>query len=404
MTATGLYIHIPFCKKKCDYCDFASIPMDGAADVNVEAGGRQPLHDYLIAINNELQSYSGFVPSTIFIGGGTPTILSDDQLIRLLEILTPLCISPLARGRCPELLRGTEGVEFSIEGNPDSITSEKLKIFKQSDINRLSIGAQSFNDDELKTLGRIHNSKQITEAFENARNEGFDNINIDLIFGIPGQTLESWKRTLDIAIKLDPEHISCYGLQIEEGTPFYENYGSGCEQKYGRNNVPPLPDDDMQYNMYKHSIDFLTSRGYHHYEISNFAKPGYECKHNINYWKNGDYLGIGASAASHIGGKRWENLRNIKEYTDHVRAIHELPQSKSTSQTEITETILMNLRLLEGMNLADFEKRFGTSFVSLYEDQLEDLISKGLAEIKSGFLRMTEKGLYLGNEIFRCFV
>ena len=373
MTGPGLYIHIPFCKKKCDYCDFASIPYDPAAD---------GIDEYLTALQNEM----GYVRaihelpltfSTIFIGGGTPTLLNEDQIIKLMGIIGD------ANTR-----------EFTIEGNPDSITLEKLKLLHGLGVNRLSIGAQSFNDDELKTLGRIHNSKQILEAFENARNAGFKNISVDLIFGIPGQTLESWKETLDAAIKLEPEHLSCYGLQIEEGTPFHERYKG---------------DNDLQFEMYKYTIHLLKSRGYHHYEISNFAKPGFECKHNINYWKNGEYLGAGASAASHMNVKRWENPKDIKEYMDKFLyrrgGAASLPRkSRSTISTEITETILMNLRLIKGLDLSDFEKRFGTSFHSLYGDRLEDLASKGLIEAKSGFLRLTQKGLYLGNLVFEAFV
>ena len=396
MTGSGLYIHIPFCRKKCDYCDFASIPMDPAADDNVGAGGRQPLHDYLVAINNELQSYPAFIPSTIFIGGGTPTILNPDELHKLMDIVE-------ARGRVPLQ------IEFTIESNPGTVDAHKLKLLHYLGINRLSIGAQSFNDDELKILGRIHNSKQIINAFENARNAGFDNINIDLIFGIPGQTLGSLKETLDAAIKLNPEHISCYGLQIEEGTPFWGRYVGDAHDSVQTPHAASLSDDDLQYHMYKHTIDLLKSRGYHHYEISNFAKPGYECKHNINYWKNGDYLGIGASAASHIDGKRWENTTNIDEYICKCgsRTAFINPATArdgGTPKIEITETILMNLRLLEGIDLKEFENRFGASIHSLYGCQLGDLTLNGLVEIKSGLLRLTEKGLYLGNIVFESFV
>ena len=396
MTQPGLYIHIPFCKKKCDYCDFASVPIDAAADALID--------EYLTAMQNEMGHVRAIheLPltfSTIFIGGGTPTILNEDQLIRLSGMIHPLCLSPLARGRCPEQKRGTEGVEFTIEGNPDSITLEKLKLLRDFGVSRLSIGAQSFNNDELKTLGRIHNSKQIFEAFKNARNAGFENINIDLIFGIPGQTLESWKITLDIAIELGPGHLSCYGLQIEEGTPFYERYINY--------------DLDGQYEMYKHTIDFLKSQGYHHYEISNFAKPGFECKHNINYWKNGNYLGIGASAASHMDGKRWENPKDIKEYMDQYPLsasggvsplLRGRQREAQRGSIEITGTILMNLRLLEGIDLAQFEKRFGKTINSLYDKEIGELISLGLLEIKSGRMRLAEKGLYLGNKVFASFV
>ena len=208
----GLYIHIPFCRKKCDYCDFASVPIDAAADDNVGAGGRgstelaevQPLHDYLIAINNELRSYPGFVPSTIFIGGGTPTILDTEQLRKLMGIVR----GPIGSG--------PQHIEFTIEGNPDSMTLDKLKLLRQYGVNRLSIGAQSFNNDELRALGRIHDRGRIIQAFSIAREAGFNNINLDLMFGIPQQTLGSWQRTLDQALERKVGHLSCYGRSRKE--------------------------------------------------------------------------------------------------------------------------------------------------------------------------------------------
>ncbi|MFA5098472.1 MAG: radical SAM family heme chaperone HemW [Candidatus Margulisiibacteriota bacterium] len=409
----GLYIHIPFCRKKCDYCDFASVPIDDAADDNVGAGGRgstelaevQPLHDYLIAINNELRSYPGFVPSTIFIGGGTPTILDTEQLRKLMGIVrTPIGSGP-------------QHIEFTIEGNPDSMTLDKLKLLRQYGANRLSIGAQSFNNDELRALGRIHDRGRIIQAFSIAREAGFNNINLDLMFGIPQQTLGSWQRTLDQALELGPEHLSCYGLQIEEGTPFHKIYsGDKNDPMYRRPGGASLPNDDTQFEMYKHTIDLLKSRGYHHYEISNFAKPGFECKHNMNYWKNGDYIGIGASAASHMGGKRRENPKDTQEYLNRDLysrggAAALLMSSESTpmggggaSKTEITETILMNLRLLEGLDLDGFKKRFGASLEDLYGKELEKLSALGLIEILKGRLKLSENGLYLANKVFEEFV
>ncbi len=289
-----------------------------------------------------------------------------------------------------------------------------MKLLRQYSVNRLSIGAQSFNNDELRALGRIHDRGRIIQAFSIAREAGFNNINLDLMFGIPQQTLGSWQRTLDQALELGPEHLSCYGLQIEEGTPFHKIYSvDKNDPMYKRPGGASLPNDDTQFEMYKHTIDLLKSAGYHHYEISNFAKPGFECKHNINYWKNGDYIGIGASAASHMGGKRRENPKDIQEYLNQyplsasggVSPLLRGRQRKAQrGSIEITETILMNLRLLKGLDLDGFKKRFGASLEDLYGKELEKLSALGLIELLEGRLKLSENGLYLANKVFEEFV
>ena len=403
----GLYIHIPFCKKKCDYCDFVSFPIDCIDDVR--AGGRLPLPDqYLAAIKNEMDAIgrdtdnyvrAGFKPapsisfSTIYIGGGTPTILTDDELKKLGGIIDNV----RAGGRLPR-----QYTEFTAECNPGTLTRSKLKVLKQIGVNRLSIGCQSFNDDELKTLGRIHSSKEILESIENARAEGFDNINLDLIFALPGQTLDSWKKTLNAAISLDPEHISAYDLQIEAGTPFYDRYGPSHDNNVRAQHVAPLPSNDDEYQMYKATIDLLKSRGYHHYEISNFAKPGHECAHNINYWKNGDYTGAGLNASSHMNGRRFQNTSSLDAYLSGPLDSKKEEERKDTD--EVSETVFMGLRLLEGLDTLEFEKRFNMSINTLYRKQIAELIDLGLIETSDNNIRLSAKGLFLANDVFEKFV
>jgi len=277
----AFYIHIPFCRKKCGYCDFVSADY---ADKTTDYTDR-----YLQALSKEISFHfplpTSYFPLTIYIGGGTPSVLSEKQIVFLFKtILAHLT-------KC-----ASEKIEITFEINPESITEQKLKILKDYGVNRLSIGLQSFNDMILKFLGRVHTVKDFLSCYESARKIGFKNINIDLIFGIPGQTVKTWQRTLKCALQLKPEHISTYSLTIEKGTRFFE---TGLRK-----------DDDADADMYEFAIHYLKKNGYHHYEISNFSrasKPGFECKHNINYWKNGEYLGFGLGAVSYIKGKRIKN-------------------------------------------------------------------------------------------------
>lgn len=379
MTSIGLYVHIPFCKKKCGYCDFTSFPdRTGLIDAYIET-----------IVMEAGKRAKDLEPDTVYIGGGTPSLLSSSQLSSLLSGLKGNCF-----GKSPP-------AEFTIESNPGTVSFDKLKLLHDLGIDRLSIGAQSFDDVELKLLGRIHTSKQIYEAYEAAKNAGFMNINLDLIFALPGQSLDSWKKTLNKAIDLGPEHISAYNLLIEEGTPFYDKYGI-----YPNNSVraycnTPLPDNDLEYEMYKGTIDILKSCGYDHYEISNFAKPGFECRHNINYWKSGDYIGIGLSAASHINGQRYENTKDLDGYLkDPLKS----QKTANTRKEEISETIFMGLRLLEGIDLNDFKKRFGNNLEEIFKKEISVLMKNGLVLIDNGKMRLTEKGLFLGNSVFEYFV
>jgi len=373
---TSLYIHIPFCKKKCNYCDFVSY-----------AGKEELIDDYVEALVEEIKTPSvltlfGLLPlvkgekkrgglKTIYFGGGTPTLLSSQHFEKI------LCSIPYALSS-----------EITIEANPGTADKAKLKELRQLGINRLSIGAQTFNDNHLKTLGRIHNSKQIHQAVEDARSAGFDNINLDLIFTLPGQTLKEWENDLKIAIDLNPNHLSTYNLMIESGTPFFDQKISLSEE--------------LDAEMYEFTIDFLKGKGYKHYEISNFAKPGCECQHNLNYWKNGNYLGVGAGAHSHINGKRWANPDSVEAYINTPTSF--LPLSKGENAESALadearggqrETLFLGLRLLAGLPVEQFAG---------FEPEVAELLQDGLLTRENNHYQLSERGLFLANLVFEKFV
>ncbi len=368
MSASGLYLHIPFCKKKCDYCDFCSF-----------TGSDDELHrKYLKSLQKELDFGPDISIGTVYIGGGTPTLLSKRSLQKLMSMI-----------RSYSAVSGTCPVECTIESNPGTIDYYKLKVLKDNGVNRLSIGAQSFDDEELKLLGRIHDSRDIYKAYEAAIKAGFSNINLDLIFGLPEQSPKNWISSLKEALKLRPNHVSAYSLQIEKGTVFHKKYSSYASE-------------DAEYLMYRDTIDLLRSEGYIHYEISNFCLPGFECRHNINYWKNGEYLGIGVSASSHIKGRRKMNTKDLEKYI--FDPVHSGKKERHSQNNEIAETMFMGLRLIKGMDMEAFRKRFKVSLQDLYKKELKELKEKGLLELKEGHVRLTEKGLFLANEVFERFV
>ena len=375
----SLYIHIPFCKSKCNYCDFNSF-----------AGKEGLIPDYIGTLKRELDFYSMVLEipylSTIYFGGGTPTMLPPESLHNILEWVR----SKFALPKEPEI---------TLEANPESVNFRKLLEAKNAGANRLSLGAQSFNDDILKSLGRIHSSSHIQYAFNTARMAGFSNIGLDLIFALPGQTLPDWKETLEKVTFLDPEHISTYNLVIEDGTPFYKN-----------KNSLNLPDIDLEYEMFHEAINFLIDRGFEHYEISNFAKPGKRCKGNETYWRNEEYIGVGAGATSYIGGNRYTNPAGLAEYIKSwgngiPKVIEDgLLGGKTDMDLEVRETIFLGLRLIEGIDLAALDQRFGIDVKKKYESEIEELIENNLLEIKGTNLKLTKKGLFLADEVFLRFV
>lgn len=377
--ALGMYIHVPFCLKKCRYCDFTSYPYSRAA-----------AEDYLGALIREIRLYGSFLNagekeiSSLFWGGGTPTCLPVADLKEILEWIRLF-------------FRLTPDCEITVEANPGTINAGGLYELRRMGVNRLSIGVQSLSDELLETLGRVHSSEQALEAVRLARRTGFDNINIDLIYGIPGQTLAVWQETLDQVMALAPEHVAAYGLQLEEGTPLARSVARG--------EMKACP-EDLELSMYLAAISSLKKSGYHHYEISNFAKPGRACAHNLVYWLNRPYLGLGPAAHSFFRGERFANEREPERYRLRLMGggLRVSDRETLTVETEMSETMFLGLRLLQGVNLAAFLKRFGRRAEDVYRPEIKKLTSDGLVEFDKGFLRLSERGLPLANRVFLEFV
>ncbi len=370
----SLYIHIPFCISKCVYCDFNSIVIKS-----------QMVDEYLTAIEQELQAVAGKHSfRTVFIGGGTPTVLNETQLDRLLSMIS-------RRVDVPNLK------EFTIEANPGTLSDEKAIIMKNSHVDRISIGIQSFNDRYLKLLGRIHSANEAKDIFLNLKEKGFKNISIDLIYGYPDQTLNEWKKDLQESCKLDPEHISAYCLTYEQGTPIVEMTDSGTLKKLS---------EDEELKMYEFTNDFLCDRGYNHYEISNFAKQGKECLHNIVYWENREYIGIGAGAFSYVNGERYCNIKNVKEYTSSSRSKKRLIcfSEKLPQKQRASEILIMALRMTSGISKKEFIQRSGFDLNELFEKQLNNLTQAGLINFDDERVKLTRKGLTVADSVMMEFV
>jgi len=392
----SLYIHIPFCLKRCIYCDFVSGIYDPErASVYIDA-----LKKELSGIPDKKEL------STLYIGGGTPTALPADLLSEL--------IAHIFRN-----FSFTDDYEATIEANPGTLDREKLRVIKTAGMNRISMGVQSFNDNELEFLGRIHNSGEAEKAVRLARESGFENIGIDLIYGIPGQDITSWQESLNMAVSLKPEHISTYELTVEKGTGLYRllhpplsksvRLDSEGGQRGGDVN---LLEEDRIIEMYERTIDYLTSEGYLHYEISNFAKPGCFSRHNLNYWDRGEYYGTGQGAHSFMNNKRFHNTNSLDEYIKAVSEnISHLEDPEDISiEAALQEAIFLGLRKTSGLNLEKFSKRYKTNIVSHYQEQIKELQEAGLVEITASDcsyetdLRLTRKGLLLSNEVFIKFM
>ncbi|MDI3540638.1 MAG: hypothetical protein PWP66_176 [Thermosediminibacterales bacterium] len=370
----GLYIHIPFCKRKCYYCDF-----------NSYSDMEYLIPDYIKALKKEMEYYKGLLEArrviSIYIGGGTPTILTCAQLS---EVVTS-AVSMLSNW--------SKELEITVEANPDTLSDKKLGVLKEIGVNRLSLGLQAYQLQLLERLGRFVSPKEFEWGFFSAREKGFSNINVDLIFGLPGQTLAHWEETLMKVIELKPEHISAYSLKIEKGTRLYDEYKKG--------NLD-LPDDESEREMYYIAKGLLTAGNYDHYEISNFAIRGYKCNHNLLYWKNREYIGLGAGAHSHLKNERYYNEENPRKYIQLINK-GEIPvkgKETVTSSIEIAETLLMNLRLISGVNKLEFYRRFGYSINDIYGQRIESLKSKGLIEETEDHIMLTSLGLDLANEVF----
>jgi len=377
--AIGLYIHIPFCVKKCSYCDFISYPYDAGLAASYVCALDREMAQYAVEMSPEERRVR-----SIYVGGGTPTVLRGAQLVKIIE-------------DCRKNFTVAGDAEITVECNPGTVDYNKLAEIRQAGVNRLSIGVQAQQQKLLDLLGRIHGWQQVAETVDNSRQAGFDNISLDLIFGIPGQSLRNWQRTLQNVLALFPEHISAYNLKIEPDTPLHRDVASGYL----------LPcDEELELKMFWHGIEYLTGNGFKHYEISNFARPGREARHNLIYWHNEEYLGLGPAAHSMFREKRFSNEENVELYIQKllqgqpaVREAHQLSVAE-----QISETIFLALRLAEGLDLAGFEARFGKPVEGLFGAELRKLRGMGLVEITEKNLKLTKKGLPLANEVFAAFI
>lgn len=388
-----LYIHIPFCVKKCDYCDFLSFPADNRTQ-----------RRYVDALQKEIIYYGALYPdrkiTTIFIGGGTPSWLDEEEIVRILHTVR-------------EAFAVEHDAEITIECNPGTATAHKLVRYREAGINRISIGLQSAHNEELALLGRIHTWEQFLKTYDLARKAGFSNINVDLMSALPGQTLETFSDTLKKVLALKPEHLSAYSLMIEEGTPFYERYREDEKHREAGEPTELLPDEEQEYAVTKLTQRVLMEAGYHWYEVSNFAKPGYECRHNIGYWKRADYLGIGIGAASLIDNVRYANVRDLEEYCKECESLWEELNIRKTlcSSTEpvtreeqMEEFMFLGLRMTEGVSRAEFEQHFGTTIEAVYGDVLRQLQKEGLLVKQEGRICLTERGMDVNNYVVEQFM
>ena len=371
-----LYIHIPFCARKCAYCDFLSFPQTKEVMENY-------VEKLIEEIHQEGKQYADRRISSVFIGGGTPSILEAEQMTAIMNAIH-------------EAFYIEDNAEISMEANPGTVTRDKLTAYRHAGINRLSFGLQSADDQELKALGRIHTFEEFLESYRMARECGFENINVDLMSALPGQTVESWLETLRKVADLEPEHISAYSLIIEEGTPFYEMYGEERGETL-------LPDEDSEREMYHQTKKVLKELGYERYEISNYAKAGYECRHNIGYWTGVPYLGLGLGASSYINGCRFNNTSDLEEYLNGSigKRCDEIRLDEKDLQEEY---FFVGLRMVRGVSLSQFEKQFGKTPEEVYPGLLERLIREGGAEIREDFFRLTEYGMDVSNYIMAQFL
>lgn len=347
----SLYIHIPFCVRKCGYCDFLSAPADEKARDR-----------YVQALLMEIERYQGTETAdrkikTLYIGGGTPSILSVDQLDCIMQ-------------KIKYTFNFCDDIEASMEMNPGTASKEKCRALYQMGINRLSIGLQSTNDMELKTLGRIHSYEDFINTYTWCREAGFQNINVDLMAALPYQIVESYTTGLRKIIRLAPEHISAYSLILEEGTPFYQKYNSGCY---------PLPDEEQERLMYRETEQILAQAGYERYEISNYAKKGYACRHNLVYWQGGDYLGLGLGSSSYMDGVRFHNTTDFNTYVNQGAYVED--REELSVQAKMVEFMFLGLRVIAGVSGTEFEKRFGKTMEDVYGDVLRKHEEEGLLQI-----------------------
>lgn len=369
---TSAYVHIPFCTQICYYCDFSKVFIQN-----------QPVDDYLQALVREFESYGIHKLRTLYMGGGTPTAITAKQLDYILSELTKfLDISMLE--------------EFTIEANPGDLDADKIDVLKNSAVNRVSLGVQTFNNKHLKKIGRSHNEAQIYESIDALKGAGFDNISIDLIYALPGQTLDDVKDNVAKALALDIPHLSLYSLILEHHTVFMN------KMRRGKLN---LPTEDLEAEMFDYILEQMKGAGFDHYEIANFARPGFESKHNLVYWDNDEYFGCGAGASGYLNGIRYRNRGPIQHY---LKAVAEgnarLSEEVLTKNEQMEEEFFLGLRKKSGVSLSRFEQKFETSFENIYGQVVRDLTAEGLVQLDGDRLRMTQKGLFLGDTVAERFI
>jgi len=387
----SLYVHIPFCRSKCVYCDF-----------NSYAGQEALIPAYVEALLREAEAWSGFYAGTtvetLFFGGGTPSLTPPAEMKRLMEGLR-------------QRFAIAAEAEVSLEANPESVHFDYLRGLRDLGVNRLSLGVQSFDDEELRLLGRIHSAAEAEAAYGAARQAGFENVGLDLIFGLPQQELESWQQSLEKAIRLGPDHLSLYALTVEENTPLGRAVAANRAWE---------PDEDAQAEMYEESEDRLEAVGYDHYETSNWAWPGHRCRHNLTYWETRPYLGLGAGAHSYLSGCRFATTPLPQDYIELIQAsgpaeerdgglnLSKMPQVTSlerlSEQTEMSDTMILGLRLTDGVSRERFRERFGVGLEERYSQEISDLTRLGLLEMDSKSVRVTKRARLLANEALLRFL
>ncbi len=372
----GIYIHIPFCIRKCKYCDFLSFTAD-------ETTQKQYVEKLCVEIEHFFAQYKEYEVKTAFFGGGTPSILEGALIEKIMQTLK-------------EVVPFSENAEVSLEANPGTLDEKKLEGYRRAGINRLSMGLQSTQERELKYLGRIHSYEDFLQSYDLARKAGFTNINVDLMSAVPYQTLASWEETLDRILALNPEHISAYSLIVEEGTPFYED--EQLEEL--------LADEDTEREMYVRTEEKLLEYGYHRYELSNYAKEGKECAHNVLYWKRGDYIGFGLGAASCIHDMRFKNTDSMKEYMEtpwkELEERFEVEQLSLREQME--ETMILGLRMTEGVSKEEFQGRYGKTMEEEFGDAIAKHKADGLLMEEKEWIRFTKRGFDLSNIVLCDFL
>ena len=372
MKPVSIYIHVPFCASKCAYCDFASFP-----------GREGDWERYFEALWKEMEGWRaalrGYAAATVFFGGGTPTLVPAAYIAETLD-------------RARALIPFARDAEITAEGNPGTLTPEKLAALRAAGVDRLSLGAQSFDDGLLRSLGRIHTVDQTGEAVRMARDAGFTNINLDLMYALPGQTMAQWRDTLDAAVALGVEHVSAYSLIVEAGTPMERRVASG---------EAVIPDDDAVNAMQREAVERLSRAGYGRYEISNYARPGFECRHNLVYWTRGEYLGLGCAAHSLLGGRRFHNPEALDAY---LSGAGREEDQRLTPADAMEETVMLSTRTTRGLDLAAWRAEFGAPFEAGREAALSRLAAGGLIERNGDFLRLTPRGMEVHNAVVLALV